>query len=82
MGDGMVRYAVIVVLLVFVSVLADRVAREENQRYALTLGMCRQPGALDLPSFECLGKVQTRTGWIWHLWYGIMDPLPQVSWQP
>lgn len=76
----MVRYALIVVLLVFVAVLADRVVREENQRYALELGMCIHPGPVYLPDYECLNKVQTRTAWAWQLFYGVTGPLPAVDW--
>jgi len=74
----MVRIAIIVVLLVFVAVLADRVAREENQRYAMALGMCR--GATDVPDPTCLDKVQTRSAWAWQLFYGVTGPLPAVDW--
>ena len=79
----MIRYAVIVVLLVVVGVLADRVAREENQRYALMLNACpekRTDPSLQLLDFQCLDKVQTRTAWAWHLYYGLTEPLPQVPW--
>ena len=77
----MIRYAIIVVLLVFVAVLADRVVREENQRQALFLGMCIHPGPVYLPDLECLDKVQTKTSWAWHLFYGVTEPLPQVPWR-
>lgn len=76
----MVRYAVIVVLFVFVAVLADRVAREENQRYAMLQGMCRQAGSSDLPDIACLNSVQTRASWAWQLYYGVTDPIPAVDW--
>jgi hypothetical protein len=80
-----VRYAIIVVLLVVVGVLADRLVREENQRYAFALGMCSDGLTGKNPSvgfldYGCLDKVQTRTGWMWHLWYGVTEPLPQVPW--
>lgn len=79
-GSAVVRNALIVVLLVAIAVLADRVVREENQRYALLLGMCIQEGPVVLPDFECLDTVQTRTSWLWHLYYGITDPIPRVDW--
>jgi len=76
----MVKNAIIVVLLVVASVLADRVVREENQRYALVIGMCRMPGPVVLTDFNCLNAVQTRTSWAWHLFYGVAQPLPPVDW--
>jgi len=76
----MVRYAIIVVLLVFVAVLADRVAREENQRYAMLQGMCRQPGPVEPTDAGCLNRVQTRVSWAWQLYHGVTDPIPAVGW--
>ena len=76
----MIRSAIIVVLLVFVAVLADRVAREENQRDALAQGMCRLPGGDNAIDLTCLSNVQTRASWGWQLLYGVTEPLPPVSW--
>lgn len=70
----MIRGAVIVVLLVLVAVLADRVAREENQRVALQSGVCA--GA----DQDCLNNMQTRTSWALQFLHGLIDPLPQVPW--
>lgn len=70
----MFRYATIVVLLVIVAVLADRVAREENQRDALASGACAARDA------ACLGTVQTRSAWGWQLYHGLVGPLPGVDW--
>jgi len=74
----MIRSAIIVVLLVLVAVLADRVAREENQRYALAQGYCQSAGQVDT---ECLATVQTRSSWAWQLYHGVIDQLPQVPWR-
>lgn len=48
--------------------LAAALARVENQRYAMQLGMCK-----DIPGWnhKCLDAVETRTSWLWHLYYGI-----------
>jgi hypothetical protein len=73
----MIRSAIIVVLLVFVAVLADRVAREENQRDALAQGLCQSAGQ---PAADCLANVQTRSAWAWQLYYGLINQLPQVPW--
>ncbi len=74
----MIRNAIITVLLVAVVGLADRLVRTENQRYALLLDSCVLPGPVHLPDFGCLDKVQTRTSWLWHLYYGLVDGLPAV----
>jgi hypothetical protein len=73
----MIRGAIIVVLLVGVAVLCDRVAREENQRYALEQGYCKASGQIDS---NCLATVQTRSAWGWQLYYGVLNQLPQVAW--
>lgn len=48
--------------------LATTLVRVENQRYALTIGMCQGPV---LPDWKCLETVETRTGWWWHLFYAL-----------
>lgn len=43
--------------------------RVENQRYAMMVGMCRdKTGGWN---YKCLSQVETRTGWWWHLYYGL-----------
>ena len=74
----MVRNAIIVVLLVVVAVLADRVVREENQRYALLLGKCAAP--VEGTDTTCLDQVQSRSAWGWHLLYGLTSQIPAVPW--
>jgi hypothetical protein len=72
------KNVVLVVLIVLIGYLADRVVRLENQRYALTLGMCRHDPANMAEKFGCLDNVQTRTAWGWHLFYAMTDSLPPV----
>lgn len=48
------------------------IVKVENQRYALQVGMCKQE-SLPLPDMNCLANVQTRTSWVWHLFYAIKD---------
>jgi len=60
--------ALLVVALAFVSY---RLAAVENQRYALELNMCPSPHGLLLPDLKCLKTVQTRTSWVWNLYYGL-----------
>ncbi len=60
------------VLCAFILVwLAIALVRAENQRYALLLGMCTQEAPIRMVDFDCLDRVQTRTGWWWHLFYAL-----------
>jgi succinate dehydrogenase hydrophobic anchor subunit len=45
--------------------LGYRLTVVENERYALLVGSC-QAG-----DWRCLKAVQTRTSWLWHLYYGL-----------
>ena len=74
------KSVIIIVLLVMCGYLADRLVRTENQRYALFLNMCEEQRfpELDLPDFKCLDAVQTRTSWVWQLFYGLTEPMPPV----
>jgi hypothetical protein len=60
----------VVVLLVALGFMAHQLAVVENQRYALALGMCTSE-TLPGPDFRCLSTVQTRTSWLWNLYYGV-----------
>lgn len=51
--------------------LAVTLAAIENERYALQLGMCRD--SIGMTDMKCLGTVQTRTGWWWHLFYALSE---------
>jgi hypothetical protein len=51
--------------------LSASLVRVENERYALYVGMCRDK--LGMTDASCLSKVQTRTAWWWHLYYGLTD---------
>lgn len=62
--------APLIILSVLVIWLAASLVRVENQRYALQVGMCRD-AATGLTDFTCLGTVETRTSWVWHLLYGV-----------
>ena len=57
-------------LLVFVSA---RLVRVENQRYALQSGMCRLAKSPMVADLRCLKTVETRTSWVWHLYYALTD---------
>lgn len=63
----------ILVLVGIIVFMGYRIVHIENQRYALLLGMCDRKDGLQLPDFDCLSKVETRTHWAWHLWYALGD---------
>ena len=56
--------------------LSLSLVKVENQRYALIVGMCNMKDTspeLRLIDYQCLSKVETRTSWIWHLFYGLTN---------
>jgi len=68
-----VQRVVLVAAVLLIAWLVMVLARVENQRYALLLNMCPGDAITRLPDAECLARVQTRTGWWWHLYYAAMD---------
>lgn len=61
------------VLSLLVVWLCVALVRVENERYALFLGMCRSAQIAGAPvDATCLAEVQTRTSWLWHLFYALM----------
>lgn len=58
--------AIAIVIIVW---QAAALARVENERYALFIGMCRDK--VGLTDTQCLAKAQSRTGWWWHLFYAL-----------
>lgn len=61
--------AVLAGLLLWVSASLVRV---ENQRYALTVGMCAPRPPHPVPDMACLERVETRTGWWGHLYHALL----------
>lgn len=53
--------------------LATALVRVENQRYALSLGMCQDTVSGVGSDYKCLAAVETRTAWYWHLFYALSD---------
>ena len=56
--------------------LSSSLVKVENERYALFVGMCDKkdsPSELRLIDFQCLSKVETRTHWVWHLFYALTN---------
>ena len=61
-------------LIVFIAVifwLSLALVKVENQRYAMQVGMCKDTKVGW--DYSCLAKVETRTGWYWHLYYALID---------
>lgn len=69
----MVKNVIIGVLVLAVLVLGSALIRVENQRYALSLGMCPGLAAGVPPDLVCIAKVETRTGWWAHLFAALTD---------
>lgn len=65
----MVRSTLLMALAVIVVWMAVALARVENERYALALGMCRLPSGM--ADSACLARAETRTSWAWHIWYAL-----------
>ena len=60
--------------IIFCVWLSFSLVKVENERYALFVGMCDKkdsPPELRLIDFQCLSKVETRTHWVWHLFYAL-----------
>lgn len=69
----MVKNLFIGVLLLTILAMGSALIRVENQRYALSTGMCPGPAPGLPPDLTCMSKVETRTGWWWHLYYALTD---------
>lgn len=55
--------------------LTHSLVKVENERYALSIGMCTTTDKIPeiiLIDSECLSKVKTRTSWVWHLFYALL----------
>lgn len=61
----------ILLLLAVVVFLSARLVSVENQRYAAALGMCPMEYVPTIQDPTCLSKVETRTSWLWHLYYAV-----------
>ena len=64
------RWELLVALIVIVWLSASLV-RVENQPYAMQVGMCKD--ALVGWDYSCLSKVETRTRWLWHIYYVLLN---------
>lgn len=62
----------LVALLVLVAWLAMALVKAENQRYALSTGLCVDK-TMHIADYPCLAKIQTRTAWYWHIYYGLTN---------
>jgi hypothetical protein len=50
--------------------LSLSLVRVENQRYAMSIGMCWSE-SLKMPDPVCVVRAETRTAWYWHLYYAL-----------
>ena len=67
------KYKVALVsLLILVTWLATALVKAENQRYALSVGLCVDEKTL-MGDYACQAKVQSRTAWYWHIYYGLTN---------
>lgn len=65
------RWDLLLAIAVIV-VLAAALVRVENQRYAMQVGMCKDNPTFPLGwDYKCLATVETRTSWLWHLYYAL-----------
>lgn len=64
----MTKNFIIAILAALLIWFGTALTHVENERYALLLDMCPSNAPLLVP--DCQG-VETRTGWIWHLAYGL-----------
>lgn len=72
----MFKNIIVAVLLVALVLVTHALVRVENQRYALSLGMCPSTDpAFPLPDLKCLATVETRTAWFRHVYYALTDSL-------
>ena len=69
----MAKNVVIVALLGIVLMLGNSLVRVENQRYGLLWALCRKEPLPTLDDFDCLERVQSRTSWVAHLYYAVLD---------
>ena len=59
----------IVSLVSCIAWFGSAIIRLENERYALSIGMCQTDTGVADP--VCLADVETRTSFLWHLAYGL-----------
>ena len=60
----------LIVAIILIAWLTTALVRVENQRYAMSIGMCQLKDPL-LWDIECLSKVETRTSWLWHVVFAL-----------
>ena len=65
------KTAALILAALLILWLSAALIRVENERYAMLVGMCRDP--LGMTDITCLSRVETRTGWWWHLFYALTD---------
>jgi hypothetical protein len=72
MKSGKIPLIIIGTLILVIAYMAKTIVRIENERYALSLGMCANKVNPELPpDWQCVKTVHTRTHWSWHLYYAL-----------
>lgn len=69
----MIKNFIIGLLILAVVAFGSALVRVENERYALSLGMCPGPVAGMSPDMACVSKTETRTGWWWHIYAALTN---------
>lgn len=62
-------FLAIAILVATLLLTGHALVRTENQRYALLVGMCSD----QIMKISCLERIETRTGWWWHLYYALQN---------
>ena len=63
--------AALLVAIAAIIWLTVALVRTENERYAMTLGMCMKEAPFVSADYECLKTIRTRTAWWWHVYYAL-----------
>ena len=72
----MIKNSLICFLVFVVIILSISLSHTENQIYALLTKMCEpwKPEAV-----PCLTYVETRTSWVWHIFYAVLNSYAELS---
>ena len=76
---GLQKNALVLILVLLVGLRADRLVREEDQRYAQTLSLCTQSEMSAVDTFNCLELVRPEDHGSGIDYYAVTDHLPAVA---
>ena len=69
-GATNLRNVIIIALIGILAFVLWRLGDVERERYALTVGMCRDKSAVS-PDASCLETVEPRKNRLWDIFYGL-----------